>query len=213
MQTERRFTTGTQVRGKADGHTIEGYSAVFSQKSENLGGFVEEILPSAFRNVLAGDTICTFNHDPSFILGRTTSGTLRIAQDSRGLHFECSLSDAPTAKDVYSRIERGDVSACSFSFTVLKDTWGEAGDGTPLRQLLEVGRLYDVGPVVWPAYPSTTVSARSLLWENGMPPEVRSHSDMARTPSGLYIASGHWPADPYLQNKQARLRVLLAGLE
>ena len=49
--------------------------------------------------------------------------------------------------------------ACRFRFSVVKEEWDESGD-TPVRTLVEV-RLYEVGPVTFPAYEATTAGVRS----------------------------------------------------
>jgi phage head maturation protease len=68
----------------------------------------------------------------------------------------------PVHQTVYSAIKRGDVDGCSFAFTVPEggDTWEENG-GTILRTLKRV-KLFELGPVLWPAYPAgTSVGARA----------------------------------------------------
>ena len=48
----------------------------------------------------------------------------------------------------------------SFRFRVLGESWQEEKDKLPLRTISEV-ELYEVGPVVWPAYDATSVGVRS----------------------------------------------------
>lgn len=81
---------------------IRGYAAVFNQLSEDLGGFRERVLPGAFKDCLAAspDVRCLFNHDPNAVLGRTKAGTLRLAEDNKGLHFDCDLPDTRTAAEL-----------------------------------------------------------------------------------------------------------------
>ena len=170
MSKEIRFLSQAEVRASAP-NTLAGYAAVFNSPSGDLGGFTERIRPGTFaRAIRTGqDVCCLFNHDSAKILGRTTSGTLQLLEDSVGLSFECRLTDGPTAKDVYAAVQRGDVSGCSFAFQAVRDRWVSPSE----RELLDVD-LYDVSPVVYPAYPATSISARSL-WPDGIPTEVRSH--------------------------------------
>jgi hypothetical protein len=173
MKQELRFCTGVEVRATG-GNKIKGYAAVFNQESLDLGGFTEVVKPGAFaRAIRTGqDVACLFNHDPSMILGRTSSSTLKLTEDSTGLDFECALPETPLAQMVRTAIERGDVHQCSFGFISQKDNWVQRSGGT-LRELLDVD-LLDVSPVTYPAYPQTSVSARNL-WPVGIPAEVRSH--------------------------------------
>ena len=88
----RSFAGSLELRAADDdGHnTIVGHAAVFGADSLNLGGFIERIAPKAFRQTLrdADDVRALWNHDPNQVLGRTTSGTLRLHTDDRGLAFE-----------------------------------------------------------------------------------------------------------------------------
>ena len=156
--------TELRVEGESEQRKIVGYAAVFNRKSENLGGFVEIIRPGAFRKAVeSSDVRALFNHDPNFVLGRTTSGTLKLEENQKGLRFEVTPPDTQMVRDfVLSPIERGDVSGCSFSFNVAKDgeKWTEQND-MYLREISEVSLLGDVGPVTFPAYPSTSVNMRS----------------------------------------------------
>lgn len=157
----RTFTAGKlRVERRADDKppTLTGYAAVFDQETD-LGWFREVVRPGAFAGSLAdGDEIrALFNHDPNLILGNTIAKTLTLAEDDTGLRFELAPPDTVAGRDLIASIERGDVRGCSFSFDTLKDTWTYEDDGDDLRELLDV-RLFDVGPVTFPAYDATTVA-------------------------------------------------------
>lgn len=143
--------------------TARGYGAVFNQRSLDLGGFEEIVSPSAFDEVLENDVRGLFNHDPNFVLGRTTSGTLRLDVDETGLRYEIDLPDTQTVRDlVIEPMERGDITGSSFGFMVDEDEWSEGDDGRITRNIHKVGKLLDVSPVTYPAYPDTTVAMRSM---------------------------------------------------
>lgn len=180
---ELRFTS-TEVRSDGAGGALAGYAAVFNQWSEDLQGFRERILPGAFTRCLASnpDVHALFNHDSNLILGRTKSGTLKLAQDHIGLRFECILSNSPVAQSVREAVRRGDVDQCSFGFTCQEDRW----PAPDRRELLDVD-LYDVSPVTFAAYPQTSLTARSL-WPDGVPAELRSHMTSEKI-SGCYDKS------------------------
>ena len=66
---------------------------------------------------------CLFNHDPNNLLGRTKSGTLTLAQDDKGLQYDCDLDpNTSVATDVYAMAKRGDLDGSSFAFQVLAQT-------------------------------------------------------------------------------------------
>lgn len=145
---------------------IRGYAALFSSDSQDLGGFVERILPGAFDNVFkrGTDVVALYNHEPMFLLGRESAGTLRLAVDERGLRYEI---DAPESRaDVVEAIERGDVRGSSFAFRCkgTGERWSKMADGRQLREIVDFDGLFDVGPVLRPAYPATEtfVSRRAL---------------------------------------------------
>lgn len=164
---ERRvFETEMRIERRADPSRPEavvliGHAAVFNSASVDLGGFREIVAPGAFAETLVSDDIrALFNHDPSAVLGRNRSRTLRLQEDSRGLAFEIDLPDTQMARDLATSIERGDISGNSFGFQTVEDRW-ERQEGGELRTLIKV-RLFDVSPVTYPAYPQTDVALRSL---------------------------------------------------
>lgn len=153
---------------------VSGYAAMYNSESKDLGGFREVIAPGAFtRSLRAGvDVKCLFNHDPNQLLGRVQNGTLQVEADSMGLHFRCSINrEDPQAMALHAKVKRGDVSECSFAFTVAKGGQqfgqrripGSAGtsdeDYYVLRTLTDVD-LLDVSAVTTPAYNETSLHAR-----------------------------------------------------
>ena len=149
--------------GGADGQSrkIIGYGSIFNSPA-NIGWFDEEVAPGCFSDSIADDDIrCLFNHDPNLILGRNKANTLVLREDARGLYYENMVPDTTVGRDTVTSIQRGDVTGCSFSFQTLKDAWDRTNPDHPKRTLIKA-RVFDVGPVTFPAYPDTTVAARSL---------------------------------------------------
>jgi HK97 family phage prohead protease len=187
MDIERRFfaVDGLTVEtreGKAP--IIRGHAAVFGQLSEDLGGFREQVAPGAFADAIAGDDVrALFNHDPNYILGRNRAKTLRMTEDSTGLAIEIDAPDTQTIRDlVLAPIARGDVSQMSFGFTVRPggQDWAKDDEGRNIRTLKKV-RLFDVSPVVFPAYPQTDVAMRDLrAWTESLKPSVTMHMNLIR---------------------------------
>lgn len=158
---EARFRPFAEFRaeGEDGSMTIVGHASTFSDPYD-LGPFEEQVSPSAFDRAIKEDDVrALFNHDPSQVLGRTKSGTLRLAIDKVGLVSEIDLPASAVA--VREAIERGDVDQMSFAFTVVKESWEERDGAKPLRTLEEV-ELFDVSPVTYPANANTDVALRSL---------------------------------------------------
>ena len=138
---------------------FEGYAALFNTWSQDLGGFKERIAPGAFVRAAAEDDVrALYNHDPNYVLGRTSAGTLTLREDEKGLYFDVRAPDTQWGRDLYASVKRGDVNQCSFGFQVIADEWGTI-DGMDTRTLKEV-RLYDVSIVTYPAYEGTSVYVR-----------------------------------------------------
>jgi uncharacterized protein len=149
---ERR---SAEFRVEYDGEVVRGYAAVFDSYSEDLGGFIEIIKQGAFDDVLNDDVRAFYNHSDSFLLGRVSSGTLRVWQDETGLGYEVKMPNTTYANDLIELMRRGDVNQSSFAFLVGRDRW-EKRNGKNVRIIEKVSRLIDVSPVVLPAYPAAS---------------------------------------------------------
>jgi HK97 family phage prohead protease len=183
---ETRTYSASAVRamggsGGSDPLRIEGYAAVFNSYSRDLGGFREMIMPGAFTRTIADkqDVKCLLNHNPDCVLGRTKSGTLILNQDSVGLAFRCELPDTQIARDLHTSIKRGDISQCSFAFSVNPggESWSEDEDDEEEDSFFVSRKLsdlntFDVSAVCYPAYDDTSVASREL--SELVPVEVRS---------------------------------------
>ena len=138
-----------------EGQTIRGYAAVYNSDSEWMGGFYEQIAKGAFDDVMDNYTGAYWNHDESLLLGRVSSGTLRMSTDDRGLYYEVDLPNTSYANDLVELMKRGDVNQSSFAFLIERDRWEER-NGKTYRIIEKVSRLLDVSPVSQPAYPDAT---------------------------------------------------------
>jgi len=150
-----------EIRKEGDEKRVIGYGAVFNTLSNDLGGFTERIDPKAFDGRTDDDVRFLLNHDPNFIYGRTTAGTLRLSIDEKGLRYEVDMPDTQSARDLEVSLERGDINQSSFAFTVEEDSWDQ-GDNGIIRTINKVSRLYDVSAVTYPAYEEASVALRSL---------------------------------------------------
>jgi len=158
---ERRYIPATELRvSDADDETlIEGYAALFNSRSEDLGGFIEIIVPGAFRNALkVSDTRALWNHNDDYVLGRIGAGTLTIEEDAKGLRIRNRPPNTTWARDHLETIRRRDVHQMSFAFRLADNgaVWTKSGN-LLLRTIHDIAEVSDVSPVTYPAYPATSV--------------------------------------------------------
>ena len=188
MEIERRdFELTDQddlvIEDRANGQAaIVGYAAVYNRLSLDLGGFKERILPGAFDKILSrrkADVVALFNHDNNIVLGRTSSGTLELSSDEKGLRYV--VTPPASRQDVMELIARRDVRGSSFAFTV--DRSGEkftTEDGRSVREIREVSGLFDVGPVLVPAYPASSASVAMRSYEAWLAQQEEEKSPVRR---------------------------------
>lgn len=154
-----------ECRAELDGDKLVGHGAVFNQRAKVPGGY-EQLSIEAFDEVLARDdtdAVSLTNHDPHYLLGRQSAGTLRLRTDGDGLVFEVDLPDTSYANDLRKLVSRGDMKGASFGFIpdLNKSTWTRAQDGAAVHTINVVSHLRDIGPVTFPAYSGTGVALRS----------------------------------------------------
>jgi HK97 family phage prohead protease len=193
MKLERSFlpfaVTELRVEQDGDKQFIGGYASVYDQPTDKMG-FREVVKPGAFDRALKEkqDVRILFNHDPSAILGRTTSGTATVSSDTKGLKFRCEMPDTTTGRDVMTSIKRGDISQCSFGFRAVKAAWVQEPDPEDNSKTISTRELRDLdigdcSPVTYPAYEGTSVGkVRSTsqaeirsYFPDGLPDDVEEH--------------------------------------
>lgn len=155
MTLEQRFH---KIELRSNGRRLEGYAALFGSEALIGGDMIETIAPGAFQQTLEGSTdiLALVDHDPSRVLARTRSGTLRLNEDTHGLAFDLDLPDTQAARDVLALAERGDLGGMSFGFSA-RD---EKIDGN--RRELRAVDLFEISVVsAFPAYDGTVINARS----------------------------------------------------
>lgn len=173
-ETEKRCYGGKEFRAveTTQGEKIvEGHAAVFNQRANIGGRFIEVIERGAFDNCDLSDVALFVNHDAGQIpLARTTSGTLSLTVDDVGLAIRAKLDveNNPAAKSLYSSVSRGDISKMSFAFTVDEDEWQDLKSDMPTRKIKKFKQIFEVSCVTYPAYPQTDLNARKRKEEKNM---------------------------------------------
>jgi HK97 family phage prohead protease len=167
MKTERQqlrqvrsIEAGFHTRDAEGGPIIEGYFAVFNSDYEIWPGAIEQVAPGAFTSALGGDVRALADHDTRIVLGRTAAGTLELREDDRGLFGTIKINpEDQEAMNLYHRVQRGDVTQCSFGFDIVAEDYEHRPDGSDLWIIRDVV-LYEVSVVTFPAYAETSVQAR-----------------------------------------------------
>ena len=150
------------ITTQPDSRKVEGYAVVFNSESRDLGGFTEVIEPSALDGVVAkSDVLCLLNHnEDKGVLARCNMGTgsLTLEVDDIGLRYSFEAPNTNLGDELLEGLKRGDISASSFAFKVGEDKWTKRNDGSYLRTISVIERMFDVSPVYRAAYDATTVS-------------------------------------------------------
>lgn len=153
--------------GTTESRTITGYAAKYGVWSQPMYSWFREIIEcGAFDECDMSDVIMCFEHNRDNILARSSSGTLSIEIDETGIKFSFESPNTTLGNDMLELVSRGDISGCSFAFTVESDSWIYADSDNKLeldeRTILKIKKIFDLALVVYPAYTDTEVSVRHL---------------------------------------------------
>lgn len=162
MEKEIRLLGGSELRAGGDSRKIEGRSIVFNSLSQDFGGWKEEISPDAISDEIinASDILFLLNHsDSRGILGRKRKGSGSLSTEIRedGVYFSFDAPQTSLGDELLEYLRRGDITQCSFAFTVDDDDWKEQEDGSYIRTIKKFHRIYDMSAVYTPAYTDTEV--------------------------------------------------------
>ena len=165
MRNERQIRSGLtkfETREENGEKLIEGYFAVFDSIYELWDGATESIGRIAFDGALGDDIRALINHETRLVLGRTTAGTLTLRVDEHGLWGGIKINEADSdAMNLYARVQRGDVSQCSFGFDILQERTDVDSATGAVHWTIEKVKLYEVSCVTFPAYKETAIQARA----------------------------------------------------
>jgi HK97 family phage prohead protease len=180
-----RWPVRVEERVGTDPPYVTGIAAPFYQAGDQGTEYwldedlVERIMPGCFdRACRECDVRMLFNHDPSFVLGRTRAGTLALTTDSVGLRYRVQLPDTQVARDLATSIRRGDITGSSFAFVPYPGGARYRNEGkVTIRELTSV-QLFDVSVVTYPAYGSTTAGAAGAAPQANSQPTGASTADL-----------------------------------
>lgn len=167
-----------------DGFTLEGYGAVFGQKTRIdswEGTFDEQIQMGAFKKTLRERSpVMQFDHGSHPLIGSIPIGSIKeLREEEAGLWVSGRMTDNWLMEPVRMAIAEGNIKGMSFRFNVVRERWEDvsgkelkdpyeisellwnSGDRGPLTRTITEVKLLEVGPVVWPAYDQTSVGVRA----------------------------------------------------
>lgn len=161
LEVERRAGVPVELRADDNGIRVEGYPAVTGQDTSIGDMWIEIIAPGAFRSALARDDVVFLINHCGEPLARTSSGTLKLSEDDKGLRMETVLDpEDPDVQRLVPKMKRGDMSKMSFAFRATRQEWDDTTE-PPTRTIHEL-QLVDVSVVNTPAYEGTSIALRSL---------------------------------------------------
>lgn len=162
-----RMTSTPELRDEGEGSLLFGYAAVFNEWTEINsweGRFLERIAPGAFRKTLRerGDRVkVLFNHGMDPQIGDKPLGKPRtMVERDRGLYVEVPLDETSYNADIKALLRSGALDGMSFRMTVVGEEWNLPENAMPERTIKEI-RLYEFGPVTFPAYQATEAGVRA----------------------------------------------------
>lgn len=195
-----------------DGETIlTGRPIVYEQKTD-LGWFDEIIERGALDGTNLQDVRFLVNHDTSMIpLARSRrnngNSTMKLSVDYEGLSMDFVKLDTKnnaTARALASAVERGDISGCSFMFSVDSDEWENIESDHPTRRIKSIGSVVELSACTFPAYEQTSIeiSTRS-----------REALDNARSALESARQQKAQPLDSELELLKEKTKTLIMGVD
>ena len=161
----RAFQASFETREENGSGIVTGKPVVLESRTD-LGDFDEIIDRNALAETDLTDVRLCLNHDTGYVYARSRrnngNSTMEIYTDATGLSFTASLNleGSPRAKDFYSAVSRGDMDKMSFMFTIDGYKWENLETNHPTRRITKIGSIFEISCVTFPAYNSTSITAR-----------------------------------------------------
>lgn len=159
-----------EIRAEKDekrGNIIVGRPIVYESKTDIAGMFAEIIERGALKKTNLEDVRFLVNHDQSKVpLARSRrnskNSTMQLSVDDEGMEIQVELDteNNTEARNLYSAIERGDITGMSFMFGIDDEEWEDLDSDYPTRRIKSISTVVEVSAVTFPAYEETSISAR-----------------------------------------------------
>lgn len=167
-----------EAQAGAESLRLEGMPIVYDQPTtinDPAGKFVEIIRAGALDGADLSDARLLYNHDLNKVPLARTPKTMQFTTSAAGLGMVATLPDTADGKSVHTAVLRGDLSGMSFMFKVPK-----GGDRynpqTRTREIFKIEKIYEVSIVPFPAYPQTSVEARSLMQSGELSAQTKNEA-------------------------------------
>ena len=87
---------------------------------------------------------------------------MQLTLDEKGLLIKCYLDveNNTEARNLYSAIQRGDITGMSFMFSISDHEWRDIDSDKPVHILKGISEVVEVSAVTFPAYEDTQINAR-----------------------------------------------------
>lgn len=146
---------------------VTGRPIVYNSRTD-LGWFDEIIESGALNGADLRDVRFLVNHDVSRIpLARSrnnnANSTMQLMPDDQGMAIRVNLDvkNNSEARNLYSAIERGDITGMSFMFAIDDEEWENLDSDHPTRHIRKISTVVEVSAVTFPAYEDTSISVRN----------------------------------------------------
>ena len=150
------------------GHFLAGKPIVYEQQTD-MGWYAETIASGALDHTDLRDVRFLVNHNTDMIpLARSRNNTenstmqMSIKPDGMEIRVDLDIDNNAEARSLYSAVGRGDITGMSFMFTVASDTWADEDSEYPKRTINQIGKVFEVSAVTFPAYAQTSINTRGL---------------------------------------------------
>lgn len=156
-----------EVRAEKENRHVQGKAVSFETESNDLG-FIETLKRGCITDetIKNSNIVFTYNHQRDRILARSKygKGNLNLQVRDDGVYFSFEAPNTTLGNDVLEDIRCGNLSQCSFAFTIPNKEGAQRWykeDGVLHRDVYAIDQLYDCSIVVDPAYDDTYVAARN----------------------------------------------------
>lgn len=167
---ERRaydFEIRAEINEETSVGVVTGRPIVYDSRTD-LGYFDEIIERGALDKTDLRDVRFLVNHDLSRIpLARSrnnnANSTMQMTVDDQGMAIRVNLDveNNSEARNLYSAIERGDISGMSFMFSIDGERWEGLDTEHPTRHITAISNVIEVSAVTFPAYEDTEINVRN----------------------------------------------------
>ena len=190
---KRAFDAAFETREEDSSGIITGRPVVLNSRTDL--GFCDEVIDSgALQKTDLRDVRLCLNHDTSYVYARSRqnngSSTMQIMTDAIGLTFTAGLDiqNSPKAQDLYSAVKRGDIDKMSFMFTIDGYEWENLKSDHPTRHITSIGTIFEISAVTFPAYDSTSISARDASALESVKRELeKARASLREAPDGADV--------------------------